>query len=236
MNLLPDEAAALAKEIAEFTSSAKKTQCGIAPTSLSLSTVVSATADSNLWTGAQNVHPKDSGTFTGEISASMARNVGCAFALVGHSERRHVFSETQALCTERSKGVLDQDLKLVYCIGETEAENQTGKTFEVVTEQLLPILKLAKNDTSNLLIAYEPVWAIGTGKVATPEIIADITAQINNLVKEQTGAEAPILYGGSVKPNNYAEIIAIDNVQGALVGGASLQADSFAALLACSEE
>ena len=123
----------------------------------------------------------------------------------------------------------------MYCIGETEAENQVGKTFEVVTEQLLPILELVKNDTSNLLIAYEPVWAIGTGKVATPKIIADITSQIDQLVKEETGTSAPILYGGSVKPNNYAEIIAIDSVQGALVGGASLAAESFRALLDCSE-
>ena len=235
MNLLPDESVALAKEIADFSSSAKKTQCGITPTSLALSAVASATVNSNLWFGAQNVHPKDSGAFTGEISASMAKSIGCNFALVGHSERRNVFAETQECCTERAKGVLDKDLKLVYCIGETEAENQAGKTFEVLTQQLMPILELAKKDTSNLLIAYEPVWAIGTGKVATAEIIADITAQINNLVKEETGMQAPILYGGSVKPNNYAEIIAIDTLQGALVGGASLSAEPFGALLNCSE-
>ena len=153
MNLLPGEAVTLAKKIADFSSSAKKTQCGIAPTSLSLSAATSETASSNLWTGAQNVHPADSGAFTGEISASMAKAVGCSFALVGHSERRNVFTETQTLCTERAKGVLEQDLKLVYCIGETEAENQADKTFEVLTKQLMPILELVKNDTANLLIA-----------------------------------------------------------------------------------
>ena len=151
-------------------------------------------------------------------------------SVIGHSERRHQLCETQELITKRAEGVLKQQLNLVYCIGETLEENQSGKTFSVLKNQLDPVLKLCKsNNTDNLIIAYEPVWAIGTGEVATPEQIQSISTEIINHLKEYN-IETPLLYGGSVKPENYSEIISLSAVDGALVGGASLQAEPFLAL------
>lgn len=231
MNLLPQEARDLAASYAEHISGSpdENSVVGVAPTALCLESLCQAEYP-GLQIGAQNAHFKDSGACTGEISSSMCKAIGADFVIIGHSERRHDFAESQLLTTQRAAGVLEQGLKLVYCIGETQAENEDGKTFEVLQSQLNPIYPLiTPENLEQLIIAYEPVWAIGTGLVAKTMDIDEITEQLAAEL-EKNQAPAPILYGGSVKPDNYAEIINLNCVNGALVGGASLKAESFTAL------
>lgn len=229
MNLLPNEATELAIELNTLAKESKNTYFGVAPTFLSLTQTLSI-KDRSIKIGAQNCHFEDSGAFTAEVSASMLKDVNTDFVIIGHSERRHVFSENQELITNRAKSVLDKSLTLVYCIGETLEDREAGRTLEVVKEQLTPVLELI-NDSSieNLILAYEPVWAIGTGKVASLDNINEVHDFIAGMTT------APILYGGSVKPGNYEEILNLKNVSGALVGGASLKFDSFSELFKISE-
>jgi triosephosphate isomerase len=187
----------------------------ICPPFTSLATAV----ESGLTVFAQNVHWADDGAFTGEISASMLSELGVAGSLVGHSERRQLFGETDDGTARRAGHALAAGLRVIACVGETEAEREAGATESVLRRQLAP---LPRHD--RLVIAYEPVWAIGTGKTATPEIAQEAHAYIRTLI------DAPVLYGGSVKPENAAELLAQRDVDGALVGGASLEPDAFAAI------
>ena len=181
--------------------------------------------------GVQNVHWEDEGAFTGEVSASMARDAGATFALIGHSERRHVFGETDEQVARKTAAVVRNGLIPVVCVGETLAERRAGRVDEVILRQLDAVLaKLA--EVSRVLIAYEPVWAIGTGETATP---ADASAAHKTLRRrlreglgDAPGGRVALLYGGSVKPGNAAELLAADEVQGLLIGGASLDPVSFA--------
>jgi len=168
---------------------------------------------------AQNVHWADEGAFTGEVSAAMLRELGVAGAIVGHSERRQYFGETDETVAERAEAALAAGLAVIACVGELEVERERGETESVLRRQLsvLP-------DHERLVIAYEPVWAIGTGKTATPELAQDAHAFAKSIL------DRPVLYGGSVKPDNAAELLAQPDVDGALVGGASLDPDSFAAI------
>ncbi|HUP57234.1 MAG TPA: triose-phosphate isomerase, partial [Bdellovibrionota bacterium] len=187
--------------------------------------------------GAQNAHWEKSGAYTGETSGAMLEELRVRGALVGHSERRQHFSETDELVRRRAEGLLAQGFDVILCVGETRAEREGGKTEHVLERQLTAALSgnVAPHLNGRLTIAYEPVWAIGTGLNATPEQAekaqAFVRRQIASIAGEKSAAATPILYGGSVTPENAAELLAGPNIDGCLVGGASLKPDSFLALL-----
>jgi len=186
--------------------------------------------------GAQNFYYEDSGAFTGEISVPMLQDVGTRAVLVGHSERREIFGETDALVACKTKRAVDAGLIPVVCVGETKEERDGGGMWDKVSGQVGRVLEeIGEAGGDDVVFAYEPIWAIGTGDTATPEDAQDAIGRIRGLLREERGDEfadaARILYGGSVKPSNVAEIMAQDDVDGALVGGASLEVDSFAELV-----
>jgi triosephosphate isomerase len=191
----------------------------VCPPFTSLGVAVQVLAGTDIAVAAQNVHWEQEGAFTGEVSAPMLRELGVYGAIVGHSDRRQFFGETDEGVAKRARGALDAGLSVIACVGETEAEREAGDTEDVLRRQ---VSVLEAED--NLVIAYEPVWAIGTGKTATPEIAQEAHAFIKGLL------DVPVLYGGSVKPDNAAEMLAQPDVDGALVGGASLDVESFAAV------
>jgi triosephosphate isomerase len=204
----------------------------IFPPALSLEAAFSA-RPARVQIGVQNVHWEDEGAFTGEVSAAMAREAGAAFALIGHSERRHVFGETDEQVARKTEAVVRNGLTPVVCVGETLAERRAGRVEAVILRQLdavLPALAKARR----AVVAYEPVWAIGTGENATPAdaSAAHVTlrARLREGLGDAAGSEVAILYGGSVKPANAGELLAADEVQGVLIGGASLDPGSFAAI------
>ena len=206
---------------------------GVAPTYLSLATVKENSK--NLIVAAQNCHAKDSGAYTGEISIPMLQELGIDWVILGHSERRTYDNETSEKCNEKIVKLINADMTPVYCVGETLEEFDSGKTKEVVGEQVRVGLKgLCPKCARRIVIAYEPVWSIGTGKNASTEIAQDICAFIREIIKEMyPGADEDILilYGGSVKPENVKGYLGQSDVDGALVGGASLKVDSFAAMI-----
>lgn len=180
--------------------------------------------------GAQNCSEHESGAFTGEVSPVALADLGVEFVIIGHSERRTIFGETNELLNKKVLAALKNDLKVIYCVGETLAEREANKTFAVIEEQLSVGLKNVPADKAHLLmIAYEPVWAIGTGKVATSEEAEEVHAFIRTKLT-QRAQETIILYGGSVKPDNIGALLRKDNIDGALVGGASLKGPDFRAL------
>jgi triosephosphate isomerase len=191
----------------------------ICPPYVSLETAVRELAGTEIAVCAQNVHWAPEGAFTGEISAGMLLEVGVYGTIVGHSERRQYFGETDETVAQRARAALDAGLWVIACVGETEAEREAGETEDVLRRQVSVL-----EEHEQLVIAYEPVWAIGTGKTATPEIAQEAHALIKSLL------DLPVLYGGSVKPDNAAELLALPAVDGALVGGASLEVDSFEAI------
>jgi triosephosphate isomerase len=191
----------------------------VCPPFVSLAVAVQLLAGTEIAVAAQNVHWEDEGAYTGEVSARMLRELGVYGAIVGHSERRQYFGETDDTVAQRVSAALDAGLFVIACIGETEQERESNQTEDVLRRQLSVL-----EADDNLVLAYEPVWAIGTGKTATPEIAQEAHA----FVKSQL--DAPVLYGGSVKPENAAELLAQPDVDGALVGGASLELDSFTAI------
>jgi triosephosphate isomerase len=191
----------------------------VCPPYVSLSAAVEQLAGTEIAVAAQNVHWEPEGAFTGEVAAGMLRELGVYGAIVGHSERRQHFGETDQTVAMRARAALEAGLFVIACVGETEQERESGATEEVLRRQ---VSVLEADD--NLVLAYEPVWAIGTGKTATPELAQEAHAFIKSLL------ELPVLYGGSVKPENAAELLAQPDVDGALVGGASLDVDSFEAI------
>ncbi|HVW89666.1 MAG TPA: triose-phosphate isomerase [Gaiellaceae bacterium] len=191
----------------------------VCPPYVSLAASVQALAGTEIGVFAQSCHWAEDGAFTGEISAQMLRELGVYGTLVGHSERRQLFGETDETVGRRVHAALEAGLHVIACVGETEAEREAGDTDEVLRRQLAVL-----EPDESLVIAYEPVWAIGTGKTATPEIAEAAHQTIKSVI------DAPVLYGGSVKPDNAAELLAQPGIDGALVGGASLEVDSFAAI------
>lgn len=175
-------------------------------------------------TGAENCYYKEKGAFTGEISPQMVLSTGATYTLIGHSERRQIFGETNELLNKKVHACLDAGLKVIYCIGETLEEKPNYQ--EVLSKELVEGLAGVTN-FDNLIIAYEPVWAIGTGKVATLEDIDEIHTYVKKVLKDSFNVDLPILYGGSVKPSNSGDILAIDSVGGVLIGGASLKAEDY---------
>lgn len=208
----------------------------VCPTFTALHAAGQALAGSNIALGAQNCYPKESGAFTGEISPQMLLDAGCAWTIIGHSERRQYFREDDAFLNEKLHYALAQGLKVMFCIGETLEERQGGAMNAVLERQVSKGLAgLTEAGFANIAVAYEPVWAIGTGVTATPEQAEEAHAFVRGIVTQQFGqavADAVrIQYGGSVKPDNAAELITKPNVDGFLVGGAALKADSFAAIV-----
>jgi triosephosphate isomerase len=191
----------------------------VCPPYVSLAEAVQALADTEIGVFAQSCHWANEGAFTGEISAPMLTELGVYGTIVGHSERRQLFGETDESVARRTEAALAHGLHVIACVGETEAEREAGTTEDVLRRQ---VSVLSADDS--MVIAYEPVWAIGTGKTATPEIAQEAHAFIKSLI------DSPVLYGGSVKPENAAELAAKPDVDGALVGGASLDVESFAAI------
>lgn len=196
------------------------------PSAISLEAASETLKGSNIHFGAQNCYAQNQGAFTGENSAQVVKDLGGTYILIGHSERRALFGETDALVADKVAMVQNLGLTPMLCIGETLAEREAAHTFRVLETQLL--LGLAKADKSKpLVVAYEPVWAIGTGKVATPEQVAETHTDVQNILTKM-GFTAPILYGGSVKPDNAKNLMEQPHVSGFLVGGASLEVESFA--------
>jgi triosephosphate isomerase (TIM) len=199
---------------------------------VNLPAAVAAVAGSKVAIGGQNLYWAKEGAFTGEISGPMLKAVGCQWVIVGHSERRQYFGETDATVLQRTQAGIAAGLQVILCVGEMLAEREAGQTEAVLHKQFDGgIAGLSAEELSQIVIAYEPVWAIGTGKTATPEMAAEAHAVIRGLVAAKFGAEAAaavrILYGGSVKPENVSSLMAQDGIDGALVGGASLDPASF---------
>jgi triosephosphate isomerase (TIM) len=186
--------------------------------------------------GAQNMYFESSGAFTGEISASMLRSVGCDYVIIGHSERRTIFGETDELINNKIKKACSSSLKPIFCIGELLEEREAGVTEKIIEKQIKVGLKdITSEEIGNVIIAYEPVWAIGTGKTASPEQAQEVHGFIRNLINEKYGVSISenikIQYGGSVNSNNAKELLFKKDIDGALIGGASLKADSFISII-----
>ena len=214
-----EDAAAFCRELRDQLEWVDGVDVAVCPPFLALSAAVQALAGTDIAVAAQNVHWENEGPFTGEVSAPMLFELGVYGAIVGHSERRQLFGETDENVGKRAAAGLEAGLSIIACVGETEAEREAGQTEDVLRRQLAV---LEQHDA--LVIAYEPVWAIGTGKTATPDQAQEAHQFIRNLI------DVPILYGGSVKPENAGELLSQPDVDGALVGGASLEVDSFAAI------
>jgi triosephosphate isomerase len=228
------EARDLAKAIAKGLPPGSDPDVAIFPAFPCLPAVLEAVTGSAhpIAVGAQNFYPELEGAFTGEVSGPMVRSTGATHVIVGHSERRHIFGEPDALCGKKVRAALDLGLTPVFCVGEKLEEREAGKTFEVVLRQIKTGLDhLDATKISRVVIAYEPVWAIGTGKTATPqqgeEVHKYIRAEMAKLASPAVAEGLRILYGGSVKPANIAALLAQPDIDGALVGGASLEAASF---------
>jgi triosephosphate isomerase len=236
MHLNRTEAVELAQAVAAATAGLTDREVMIAPPYISLAAVKEAVADSPVRVAAQNVGWEKQGAFTGEISPPMLQDVGADMVILGHSERRHVFGEDDAMVNRRLTGALQFNLSPILCVGETLEEREQENTFKVVEEQLRQGLKdVTAGQMEKVVIAYEPVWAIGTGKTATKEQAQEVHAFIRSILVvlyEKTLADSiRILYGGSVKAENVDSLMAQPDVDGALVGGAALQAESFARII-----
>ncbi|MFZ1291928.1 MAG: triose-phosphate isomerase [Melioribacteraceae bacterium] len=204
----------------------------VAPTFIALEVVKSLVKNTSIKLGAQNMHSIDSGALTGEISADMLKSVGCEYVILGHSERRTIFSESDEFINQKVKQALKNNLIPILCCGESLEERENGSTFKVVESQIRACLNgLSNEEIKNTVVAYEPIWAIGTGKTATPEqaqeVHAFIRGLLTNLTNAETASEITIQYGGSVNAKNAKELLSKPDIDGALVGGACLKADSF---------
>ena len=230
------EAVETARQLADRIDRGRDRDVMIAPSFTALTSVAQVLKDSPVAVGAQNIFWEEEGAFTGEISPSMLVAAGCDYTLIGHSERRQYFGETDETVHKRIRTALKHDLIPVLCIGETEKERESDETFSILDKQVrIGLEGFSLNDLEALVLAYEPVWAIGTGKTATSEqaqeVHAYLRARIDNCFGDQLSRSVRILYGGSVKPANISELMAMPDIDGALVGGASLKADVFSEIV-----
>ena len=229
MNTTLEEAASLAVDIAAGASGAGEAQLILCPPFISLAAVRRSVSGSSVRVGAQNMHHEAAGAYTGEVSATMLRSL-CHYVILGHSERRQLFGETDETVNRKVHAALAAGLRPIICVGETLEQREDGQAADVVEGQVLAGVADV-HDISDVVVAYEPVWAIGTGRAATPEIAEEIMGgAIRDALRDLFGDDAdsvPLLYGGSVNPSNAASFAAMPNINGALVGGASLQADQF---------
>jgi len=238
MNKNISESKQLASEIVSAVSqlSLNNTRVIVTPTFVNLSGVIAAVQDSSVEVAAQNMHQAKSGAFTGEISAEMLTSIGIKTVILGHSERREYFGETDALLTEKVNTALENSLEVIFCFGEVLEDRKNGNHFNVVKSQIENALfHLSSGQWSSIILAYEPVWAIGTGETASPEQAQEMHAFIREIVRNKYDQEiadnVSILYGGSVKPSNAREIFSKKDVDGGLIGGASLNAEDFVSLV-----
>ena len=230
MNNTPEQAVALINELKPLVADAKATVV-VCPTFVCLTAAKAALEGSNIALGAQTMHFEDKGAFTGEITGEMLKAVGCEYVIIGHSERRQYYNETDESVNKKVKKALEVGLIPIICVGEFLDERENGVTAEVVAKQTKLALKdLTAEQVASLVIAYEPIWAIGTGKTATAQDANDTIAVIRNAVREVFGAaadEVRIQYGGSMNPKNATELMAQEEIDGGLIGGAALKAEDF---------
>ncbi len=235
MNGLTQDGTTLAKGLSDLYGSLTDAPFDmfIAPPFTALSAVVDATKDSGIWVGGQDCSMYESGAHTGDISPLMIKDLGCGGVIVGHSERRADHGETDEIVKAKAEAALKNGLGVIICVGETLEERESGKTLDVVGAQLMGSVP-ADSTAGRVVIAYEPVWAIGTGKTPTTDDVQEVHAfmrrKLSQLLGEETAANMQLLYGGSVKPSNAAELLGLPDVDGALVGGASLKVDDFWAI------
>ena len=225
-------ASALKASLAQF---AGKCEIAVCPTFTSLATAVEILKGSNVKVGAQNIHWADNGAYTGEVSGAMLKEIGVEYVIIGHSERRQYFGETDETVNQRIKAALKYGLKPIVCIGETLAERESGVTNTVLEKQIRgAFADISAADMDAITVAYEPVWAIGTGKTATPEVAQETHAFIRSVLTALYGNKAQdivVQYGGSMKPENSGALVSKQDIDGGLIGGAALKADSFTALI-----
>jgi len=239
MNTTLEEAIALTRGVAAAAAAHTQADAIVIPPACFLGAVVRAAEGSPLAVGAQNMHPAESGAFTGELSGAMLRSVGVHHVVCGHSERRHIFGETSDWVGDKVQAALAAGLGPILCVGETLQDREAGVTERVVREQLLAGLRhLDARAMSSTIVAYEPVWAIGTGRTASPEQAQAVHAFIRTTLSARFDAATAdairLQYGGSVKPENAAELLLQPDIDGALVGGASLKPESFAGILSAA--
>ena len=232
MNKLPSEAPALIEAIRAATNDG---DCGVDVVVCVPFTAIPAAAQalkgSKIGLGAQNMHWKEAGAYTGEISAAMLKDLGVQYVILGHSERRQYFAETDETVNLKLKAALAAGLTPIVCVGETLQEREEGKMQEVIVRQVSEDLAGCQEDFARIVIAYEPVWAIGTGKTASSTQAQEVHALIRATLAKMNPAQADIQYGGSMKPENAADLMAKPDIDGGLIGGAALKADSFAAIV-----
>lgn len=237
MNGLLADGTALAKEVAAEVKKLGKTECEflVCPPFTLLAAVKKALRGSKVALGAQDCHTADKGAHTGDISPAMLKDTGCTYVIVGHSERRADHKESNSLICQKAEAAYNAGLKAVICIGETGEEREAGKTIEVCTRQIMGSVPQSAT-AANTVIAYEPVWAIGTGKTPTAADVQEVHAAVRQVIAKKLGKananKMRLLYGGSVKPSNAAELLALPDVDGALIGGASLKASDFMGIAA----
>ena len=231
MNKTPKQAVALINELIPLVEDAE-CEVVVCPTYVCLSAVAEAIKGSNIHLGAQNVHWNSNGAFTGEISAEMLKEIGVEYVIIGHSERRQYFGETDATVNMRAAFALENGLTPIICVGETLEQREQGIALSLVAQQTKDALNgFTADQVASIVIAYEPVWAIGTGKTATKEDANEVIAHIRKTVCELYGDDAAnsvrIQYGGSMNPSNASELMAMSDIDGGLIGGASLKAEDF---------
>ena len=236
MNMTPSETKAFITELAPMVAGLDKCDIVLCVPYVDIATAVEAAKGTNIKIGAENVHFAESGAYTGEISAKMLTEIGTEYVVIGHSERRQYFGETDTTVNLRTKAALAAGLKVILCLGEVKEERLSGITNEVVSMQTkLDLAGVSEEELKNVIIAYEPVWAIGTGLTATPEQAEETCAVIRRVVASLYGEDAAeamtIQYGGSMNDKNAAELLAKTNVDGGLIGGASLVAEKFTAIV-----
>lgn len=209
-----------------------KAEIIICPTSLVLASASKLLDGSTVKLGAQNCHFEDSGAYTGEVSASMLKSVGVSHVIIGHSERRQYFNETNEMLAKKASAAIKQGLTVLFCVGETKEERESNSHFDVIKSQISEgLFHLTDKEMESIVVAYEPVWAIGTGLTASSDQAEEIHAYIRSLIQEKfgnaTAENTSILYGGSVKPDNAVELFSRENIDGGLIGGAALKARDF---------
>jgi triosephosphate isomerase len=240
MNKTVGEALDLVRELKASLSGVQGVEVAVAPPYTALYAVHRELVGSSIHLAAQNLYWEEKGAFTGEVSPLMLKEVGCHYVIIGHSERRQFFGETDETVNRRVKAALSQGLKVIFCIGETLKEREEGKTFAIIERQVTGGLKdIRKEEMRSIVLAYEPVWAIGTGKTATPEQAEEvhrfIRKKLTELYSKEIGEGVRIQYGGSVTPENVKGLMGQGDIDGALVGGASLKSETFSKIVRFKE-
>ncbi|MBF0274443.1 MAG: triose-phosphate isomerase [Nitrospinae bacterium] len=242
MNSSSEEGRSLVKGVLDGIHELKKTTVIFSPPFLYLKEIKDVINNrENVSISAQNMSQQENGAFTGEVSHSMLKDIGCDYVILGHSERRQYYGETNEIVNEKVLKALANNIKPILCVGETFEEYEAGKTLSVIKEQVTKGLNsVSEGDMSSVVLAYEPVWAIGTGKTSTPENADNVHGEIRKIVESLYNSSVSnslqILYGGSVKASNSESLLAMENIDGALVGGASLKVDEFVGIIKSSEQ